>query len=123
MELVRLGNKIDKFAFAPQDDFLRGNGVVTEPHSFDVRVQASEGGRNHKWAYQSYEGRTMITPEAAKAGVIKIEMAGAETVSELIEMGGRVEVIPEGSAAVRARMPGLIGALSGKLRAEQHQTD
>src|SRR3546814_19634538 len=73
MELVRLGNKIDKFAFAPQDDFLRGNGVVTEPHSFDVRVQASEGGRNHKWPYQSYWGRTTIPPQAAKAGGTKIK--------------------------------------------------
>src|SRR3546814_3242877 len=63
--------------------------ILTEPPSFDVRVQASEGGRNHKWAYQSYEGRTTITPEAAKAGGIKIETAGAATVSELIDKIGR----------------------------------
>lgn len=115
IQLGRLGGKTDTFAFAPQEDFLRGNGVVTEPHSFDVRVQASEGGRNHKWAYQSYEGRTTITPEAAKAGGIKIETAGAATVSELIDMGGRVEVTPEGRAEVRARLPGLIVSLSGKI--------
>ena len=115
MQLVRLGGKIDTFAFAPQEDFLRGNGVVTEPHSFDVRVQASTSGRNHKWAYQSYEGRTTITAEAAKAGGIKIETAGGATVSDLIDMGGRVEVTPEGRAEVRARLPGLIVSLNGKI--------
>lgn len=115
IELGRLGGKIDRFAFAPQEDFLRGGGVVTEPHSFDVRVMASEGGRNHKWSYASYEGRTVIAADAAKAGGIKVEPAGGATVSDLIDMGGRVEVTPEGRAEVRARLPGLIVGLNGKI--------
>lgn len=115
IELGRLGGKTDRFAFAAQEDFLRGDGVVTEPHSFDVRVMATEGGRNHKWSYASYEGRTVIAPEAAKAGGVKIETAGAATVSELIDMGGRVEITPEGMAEVRARLPGLIVSLNGRL--------
>jgi cobalt-zinc-cadmium efflux system membrane fusion protein len=115
IELGRLGGKVDRFTFAPQEDFLRGSGVVTEPHSFDVRVAASEGGRSHKWAYQSYEGRTVIAPEAAKAGGVKVEAAGPATVSDLIDMGGRIEITPEGKADVRARLPGLIVSLNGKL--------
>ena len=115
IELGRLGGKVDRFSFAPQEDFLRGSGVVTEPHSFDVRVAASEGGRNHKWAYQSYEGRTVIAPEAAKAGGVTVEAAGPATVSDLIDMGGRIEITPEGKADVRARLPGLIVSLNGKL--------
>lgn len=115
IELGRLGGKTDRFSFTPQEDFLRGSGVVTEPHSFDVRVQASEGGRDHKWSYPSYEGRTVITPEAAKAGGIKTEAAGPATVSDLVDMGGRIEITPEGKGEVRARLPGLIVSLSGKL--------
>ncbi|PQM25951.1 HlyD family secretion protein [Sphingopyxis lindanitolerans] len=115
MELGRLGGKIDRFSFTPQEDFLRGSGVVTEPHSFDVRVAASEGGRNRKWSYASYEGRTTITAEAAKAGGVKVEAAGGATVSDLIDMGGRIEITPEGKADVRARLPGLIMSLNGKL--------
>ncbi len=115
IELGRLGGKVDRFSFMPQEDFLRGSGVVTEPHSFDVRVQASEGGRNHKWSYASYEGRTTIAPEAAKAGGVKVEAAGPATVSDLIDMGGRIEITPEGKADVRARLPGLIVGLNGKL--------
>lgn len=115
VELGRLGGKTDRFAFVPQDDFLRGNGMVAEPHSFDVRVRASEGDRNHIWSYASYEGRTVIAADAARAGGIKTEAAGPATVSDLIDMGGRVEITPEGKAEVRARLPGLIVALSGKL--------
>lgn len=115
IELGRLGGKIDRFAFAPRGDFLRGNGVVTEPHSFDVRVMASEGGRNHKWSYASYEGRTAIAADAAKAGGVKVEPAGGATVSDLIDMGGRIEITPEGKSEVRARLPGLIVSLNGQL--------
>ena len=115
IELGRLGGKVDRFSFAPQEDFLRGSGVVTEPHSFDVRVAASEGGRSHKWASLSYEGRTVIAPDAAKAGGVKVEAAGPATVSDLIDMGGRIEITPEGKADVRARLPGLIVSLNGKL--------
>lgn len=115
IELGRLGGKVDRFSFTPQEDFLRGSGVVTEPHSFDVRVAASTSGRSHKWAYQSYEGRTVIAPEAVKAGGVKVEAAGPATVSDLIDMGGRIEITPEGKADVRARLPGLIVSLNGKL--------
>ena len=115
IELGRLGGKVDRFIFTPQEDFLRGSGVVTEPHSFDVRVAASTSGRSHKWAYHSYEGRTVIAPEAAKAGGVKVEAAGPATVSDLIDMGGRIEITPEGKADVRARLPGLIVSLNGKL--------
>lgn len=115
IELGRLGGRTDRFAFRPQDDFLRGNGVVAEPHSFDVRVRAVEGGRTHSWAYASYEGRTTISPQAAQAGGVRTERAGPATVAELIDMGGRIEITPEGRADVRARLPGQIVWMTGRL--------
>ena len=68
VQLSRLGGRVDHFTFAPREGYLRGSGVVIEPHSFDVVVQASEGGRNHRWSYPSYEGRTTISAQAARAG-------------------------------------------------------
>src|SRR3546814_10722213 len=51
VELNRLGGRVDRFAFVPQEDFLRGGGEVKEPHSFDVKVRGIENGRTHDWAY------------------------------------------------------------------------
>jgi cobalt-zinc-cadmium efflux system membrane fusion protein len=115
IELSRLGGKVDRFAFTPQEDYLRGGGVVVEPHSFDVKVRAVEGGRTHSWAYASHEGRTTISAQAAKAGGVRSERAGPATVAELIDMGGRIEITPEGKADVCARLPGQIVWMSGKL--------
>jgi cobalt-zinc-cadmium efflux system membrane fusion protein len=115
VELTRLGGRVDRFAFTPQDDYLRGGGVVREPHSFDVKVRATEAGRTHNWAYASYEGRTTITADAARAGGVRSERAGPATIAELIDMSGRIEITPEGKADVRARLPGVILSMQGEL--------
>lgn len=115
VELTRLGGRVDRFAFTPQDDYLRGGGVVREPHSFDVKVRATEAGRTHDWAYASYEGRTTITTDAARAGGVRSERAGPATIAELIDMSGRIEITPEGKADVRARLPGVILSMQGEL--------
>lgn len=111
VELRRLGGRVDRFAFAPTGSFLRGNGEVIEPHSFDVVVTATEGGRTHRWAYPSYEGRTTITAEAARAGGVKTERAGLAILDETLPIAGRIEIKPEGLAEVRAVYPGRILAL------------
>lgn len=115
VELTRLGGRVDRFAFTPQKDYLRGNGVVTEPHSFDVKVRAVEGGRTHDWSYASYEGRTTISAETARAGGVKSEKAGPVSMSELINMAGRIEITPEGKSEVRAWYPGRIIMMKGEL--------
>lgn len=115
VELKRLGGEVDRFAFAPREDYLRGKGVVREPHSFDVKVRAVEGGRTHSWSYASYEGRTTISAQAARQGGVETRKAGPAQIAELVELSGRVEITPEGQADVRARLPGQIMWLSGQL--------
>jgi len=115
IELLRLGGSVDRFAFTPQEDHLRGGGVVIEPHSFDVKVRAVESGRTHNWTYASHEGRTTISAKAAQVGGVRSERAGPRTVAELIDMAGRIEITPEGKADVRARLPGQIVWMTGQL--------
>jgi cobalt-zinc-cadmium efflux system membrane fusion protein len=115
VELTRLGGRVDRFAFTPQGEFLRGSGVVQEPHSFDVKVRATHAGRAHQWAYAAYEGRTTIAAEAAKAGGVATEAAGPVTMAEQVDMAGRVEITPEGQGEVRAWYPGRIMAMSARV--------
>jgi cobalt-zinc-cadmium efflux system membrane fusion protein len=115
VELTRLGGKVDRFAFAPREDFLIGNGVVTEPHSFDVRVAAVEGGRTHNWAYASHEGRTTIAPEAARAGGVTTETAGPAEFAEVIDVSGQLHLRPEGRSEIRAWFPGRVVAMTKEL--------
>ena len=113
--LKRLDGEVNRFAFTPESDYLRGNGPVTEPHSFDVRVDASEGGRTHRWAYPSYEGRVTIPEPAATAAGIEVERAGPAELGETLELIGRVELDPAARAEVGAKFPGRVVAVSGTV--------
>ncbi len=108
VSLKRLGGKVDRFAFRPQSNMLVGQGVVEEPHSFDVEVVAVEGGRRHRWVYSSPEGRTRITTEAARAGGIEIERVGSATIDETRELYGTVALSPTARSEIRGQFPGRI---------------
>lgn len=113
--LTRLGGRVDRFAFTPTGDYLAAPGAVFEPHSFDVAVTATEGGRRHSWTYPSYEGRTVISAEAARAGGVTTERARPGVLTETVQVTGRVEITPEGQAEVRAWYPGRIMSVAGEL--------
>ncbi|PVM83897.1 HlyD family secretion protein [Caulobacter radicis] len=113
--LTRLDGEVNRFALKPEGDYLRGQGVVTEPHSFDVAVTAVVGGKTSNWRYASYEGRTTISAQAAKAGGVRTEVAGPAPIAQLVDMAGRVEITPEGKGEVRAWYPGRIMSLNGQL--------
>jgi len=113
--LTRLGGKVDTFIFVPEGDVLKGQGVVREPHSFDVRIDARYQGKAYGWRYASYEGRTTIAPDAATAAGILTEAAGPATLIDRIDLSGRVETTPEGRSEVRAWYPGRIMAMTAEL--------
>src|SRR3546814_1788202 len=91
-------------------------------HSFDVKVRGIENGRTHDWAYASYEGRTTIAAEAARAGGVKSERAGPVSVAELVDMAGRIEIPPEGKADVRASLPGQIVWMTDRQSTSLHSS-
>ncbi|MBD3837114.1 MAG: efflux RND transporter periplasmic adaptor subunit [Brevundimonas sp.] len=115
MALTRLGPQVDRFTFTPEGAYLASPGVVTEPHSFDVAVNAVRGGKTSRWTYQSYEGRTQITAEAARAGGVTTEQVGPATLAEALPLTGRVELAPEAQAEVHARYPGRVVSLNVQL--------
>lgn len=109
--LKRLGGRVDQFKFKPVGDFLRGGGTVVEPHSFDVEVRAQHGGQDHEWKYESYEGRTRIAPEIAKASGLGIAIAGPSVLRQEIELTGAVQARSDRSTRVAARFPGVLREL------------
>lgn len=113
--LKRLGGKTNKFAFAPVGEYLRGNGVVVEPHSFDVEVTAVHAGETHKWSYASYEGRATIADKAAADAGVTTEAAGPATVKLTVSLLGAVELAPGAKAELRARFPGRVVSVAKNL--------
>ena len=108
MELDRFGDRIDEFTYEKQDDYLLGNRIVEEPHSFDVTVMAEYKGKKAQWTYESYEGRVNISEAGAKSVGLGFEEAGPRTIRRVAKMSGRI--IPDENliAKVTPRFPGIV---------------
>ena len=106
--LKRLDGEINRFAFKPEQDYLQGDGVVVEPHSFDVEVVAVENGKRHVWKFANPEGRSKISAAAAKDGGIEIETVGPTTISEIREVEGVVQLATSARSEIRAQFPGKV---------------
>ena len=106
--LKRLDGEINKFAFKPKNKYLQGDGVVVEPHSFDVEVVAVENGKRHVWKFANPEGRSKISAAAAKDGGIEIETVGPTTISEIREVEGVVQLATSARSEIRAQFPGKV---------------
>jgi cobalt-zinc-cadmium efflux system membrane fusion protein len=105
--LTRLG-AVDAIGFEPQGEYLRGDQIVYEPHSFVVTIDASYQGRSHHWEYESLEGRTRISPEMAEAFGIETEAAGPATLEQITTVYGTIVSNPERVHEVSARFDGAI---------------
>jgi len=115
IELSRLDGDVDYFKFTPQTDYLRGDGVVTEPHSFDVTVEAEYQDNAYRWTYENYEGRTQILEVMAQEAGIKTENAGPATITDYLSLTGRIQINPNKQSHVRPRYPGVVQSVHKKL--------
>jgi cobalt-zinc-cadmium efflux system membrane fusion protein len=115
VQLSRLGGVTDTIRFTPRGDFLRGEGEVYEPHSFDVRVTANHSGQSHSWEYASYEGRTSIPADVAQTAGIETAVAGPGTLHETLTLYGAI--VPDAARVreVRARFPGAVQSVSKRM--------
>ena len=113
--LTRLGGVVDTINFKPQADFLRGDTIIYEPHSFMVTVKADYKGKNHQWQYDNFEGRTLIEPAVAEAMDIQTGIASEATLVETIEVFGELVPHPSAERQISARFEGEINNVHVRL--------
>ncbi|HOY22374.1 MAG TPA: HlyD family secretion protein, partial [Cellvibrio sp.] len=123
VELTRLGGKVDKFKFAVQEDFLRSQSEVTEPHSFDVAVTATYKNQKHQWKFPSYEGRVQMSAAIAKESGITTAIAGAGKLQQTLKLYGQALPDPVRVSHIQARYPGVIRAVKATIGSQVRAGD
>jgi cobalt-zinc-cadmium efflux system membrane fusion protein len=109
--LTRLGNVQDRINFFVEGDYLRGDQVIYEPHSFLVSVTANHRGSSHAWEFDSFEGRTTISPAMVAAFGIETATAGPASISQNLDVIGQTVAHQEFSRQISARFNGLVTAV------------
>jgi cobalt-zinc-cadmium efflux system membrane fusion protein len=106
--LTRLGDGEDHIEFRPEGDYLRGDMVIYEPHSFVVTLTAKYQGQEYRWQYDNFEGRTRIESSIAESMEIDTETVGPARMSETSRAYGRLIVDPEQVREISARFDGFV---------------
>ncbi|MCO1334357.1 efflux RND transporter periplasmic adaptor subunit [Microbulbifer sp. OS29] len=117
VELERLGGKVDQVSFTwePRTRYYRGEGIVGEPHSFDVTVSVFYNGERAEWTFESHEGRVQITEQMAEKAGIKTAVAGPGTIKENVTLYGKTAIDHRSISHVRARYPGTVVTIEKAL--------
>ena len=115
VELHRFGGQVDAVSFAKREDYLVGDIEIVEPHSFDVKVSALSEGKTSTWEYESYEGRTSMTEDAARRSGVEIETVGPANLRATISVSGRVRANEDKLVHVIPRYPGIVKRAAMRL--------
>ncbi len=108
IELHRLGGRVDVINFRREGEYLCGDKVVEEPHSFDVKVLAEWKGKSYRWEYSQIEGRVELTPEAVQSAGIVIETAGPVQMKTVLELPGEIELNADKVVHVVPKVSGVV---------------
>ncbi len=108
IELHRLGGQVDVIGFRREGEYLRGDTVVEEPHSFDVKVVGERKGRAFRWEYSQIEGRIELIPDAVRNLGIVAETAGPARLKAILELPGEIALNPDKVGHVVPRLAGIV---------------
>ena len=108
IKLTRLGDMVDDISFRAETDYLRGDTVIYEPHSFVVAVNAQYKGKTYTWQYDNFEGRTLIEENVAQAMEIETAIVGSATLHKTIKVYGKLVLPANAKRSIQARFEGEI---------------
>jgi cobalt-zinc-cadmium efflux system membrane fusion protein len=115
LQLDRLGAQPETIAFKPQQDFLRGDREIVEPHSFKVSVSAERAGQTYRWSYDQEEGRVRMSDAAAQGAGIAVQTAGPAKIRSTLQLSGEIQFNQDRVAHVVPRLAGVVARSAKNL--------
>ena len=113
--LARLGRELEVFSFMPQQDYLVGDAVVEEPHSFKVSIAAQSGNQSYRFGYDQVEGRVTMSDVQLKQSGVTLLTAGPARINSMLKMIGEIRLNEDRISHVVPLLTGVV--LESKVNA------
>ena len=101
-------DRVDTIGFKPSGDYLLGNMVIAEPHSFEMTVNAEWKGQNFQWQFSQLEGRAEFSPEAIQNAGLVFKKVGQGKLVTKIRLPGEVGLNEEKVVHIVPRVDGVV---------------
>ncbi len=106
--LQRLGAKPQEISFTQEQDYLTGDAVIEEPHSFDIQIFAQHKGVPNIFTYEQVEGRVTMTDEQARKNGVGVAIAGPALIRSTLQLIGEVGFNQDRSVQIVPRLMGRV---------------
>lgn len=108
LTLERLGQAPQSFAFRKEADYLVGDAVVAEPHSFKLNLSAAHAGKTHQWDYEQVEARVTMSDAQLQSAGVELDVAGPAMIGTTLRLLGEVRYNSDRTVQVVPRLAGLV---------------
>ena len=112
IELARLGAQPQLFKFVQENDYLKGDAVVEEPHSFKVNITAKHNNKSYQFAYSQVEARVQISDKQLLLNSIEVLTAGPAKIKTVLNLQGEVKLNADKSVQIVPRVAGIVESVS-----------
>jgi len=106
--LDRLGRPPQAFTFTKEKDYLKGNAVVEEPHSFKVTIAAQYGNKPYRFAYEQIEARVSMTDQQVTQNNVEVLAAGPARIKSALRLIGEIRLNEDRMVHVVPRLTGVV---------------
>jgi len=106
--LSRLGKPAQLISFNPTGNYLLGDQIIEEPHSFDASIAVEWKKNVYLWGYSQIEARIEMLEEALSATGIHIKTAGPATINPKLQLPGTVTFNHHNIVEIVPRAPGIV---------------
>ncbi|MBU1690684.1 MAG: efflux RND transporter periplasmic adaptor subunit [Gammaproteobacteria bacterium] len=108
LTLDRLGRPPQAFTFVKEKDYLKGDAVVEEPHSFKVTIAAQYGNKAYRFAYEQTEARVTMTDQQVQQNNIELLTAGPARIKSALQLIGEIRLNEDRMVHVVPRLTGVV---------------
>jgi cobalt-zinc-cadmium efflux system membrane fusion protein len=122
-ELTRLGQEAEALSFRPVGDYLLGDKVIHEPHSFRIEVTASWNDKEVCGQIETIEARVRLAADVAAAGGVATEVATRRELGRQLRLTGRIGVPTDRIARLRPRFAGIVREAAASIGSAVREGD
>lgn len=108
LRLERLGRAPQVFTFIPEGDYLRGDAVVSEPHSFKVAATAVHAGKTYRFGYEQVEARVSMSDTQLQQAGVTLATAGPTRIATKLQLLGEVRYNADRTVQIVPRLAGRV---------------
>jgi cobalt-zinc-cadmium efflux system membrane fusion protein len=121
LTLERLGRPPQVFKFAAEQDYLKGDAVVEEPHSFKVTVDARSGKAANRFSYEQVEARVTMSDAQAQQNGVEVLTAGPARIKSHLQLLGEIKFNEDKLVHLVPRLAGVAASVSANAGDRVHK--